>query len=291
MSISSFFQRTFFLTSLIILIPNSSAHADALGSLESYAQWVDVTNQSGVGGWTKVDSPNPVVTQGELVTAPAHGSAVPRTGDMLLDLRTESQYASGGDGANYNYAINSDDFGGVNPSTVNSGSVSLDFWICPDTWSGDLNFFTPTGIYQTSSLLNSSGDVVAAIGMYSLGNQNAPEIHYSVDGINWMSTGLQADNNSWTQVTMDVDLDAMTTTIGYTDIGSNSYQSSSLAWAGSVTDTSVTTLNIQMVDGVTKNYYDDFNFTVAASAVPEPSSACLIALGMGVLANRRRRPS
>jgi len=140
-------------TIVFTAIPKSSNFADELGSLETYAHWIDVTNLPSSGTWTKVDGPNPVVTQGELVVAPAHGTAVPRTGASILDLRTESAYASGGDGANYNYAINSDDFGGTNPSSVNSGVIDFDFWICPNTWSGDSNFFTPAGIYQTTSLV------------------------------------------------------------------------------------------------------------------------------------------
>lgn len=272
----------------LVAIPQATIFADALSSIESYAHWVDVTNQPNVGTWTKVDSPNPVVSQGELVAAPAHGSVVPRTGATVLDLRTESQYASGGDGANYNYAINTDDFGGVNPASVNSGTVSLDFWICPDTWSGDLGFFTPQGIYQTTSLLNSSGDVVASVGMFSHGNQNSPEVHYSVDGVNWSSTGLNADNKSWTNISMSVDLDSMTTTIGYTDILSNTYQSSALAWDSSITDTSVSTLNLQMVDGVGKNYFEDFSFEVVSS-VPEPTSAAMLFFGIGAWACQRRR--
>ena len=270
-------------------ISNSNSFADELGSLETYAHWIDVTNLPSSGSWTKLDSPNPVVTQGELVVAPAHGTAVPRTGAAILDLRTESVYASGGDGANYNYAINSDDFGGTNPSSVNSGIIDFDYWICPNTWSGDANFFTPAGIYQTTSLLNSSGDIVASIGMHSLGNQNSPEVHYSVDGVNWISTGLLADSSTWTNVSMSIDLDAMTSTIGFTDSASNSHVSSSLAWDGSITDTSVSTLNLQMIDGVGKNYFDDFSFSVAPSAVPEPSSAALAFVGLFVLATQRRR--
>lgn len=273
---------------LVFAIPSSFGFADALGSLETYGQWNDVTNQSSIGTWTKVDSPNPVVTQGELVTAPAHGSVIPRTGNMILDLRTESQYASGGDGANYNYEINSDDLGGTNPASVSSGVMSLDFWICPDTWSGDAGFFTPAGIYQTTSLLNSSGDVLASVGMNSLGNQNAPEVHVSVDGINWINTGLQATNATWTEVTMEVNLNTMTSTIGFTDINSNSFQSGNLAWGSSVTDTSVTTLNFQMDDGLGKNYFDDFSFT-AVTAVPEPSASELVAIGMVFLAIKRRK--
>ena len=163
--------------------------ADALESVESYASWVDVTNQSAVGQWTKVDSPNPVTDQGELVSAPAHGSVVPYDGNMLLDLRTNSFYAPGGDGANYSYTINSDDFGGLNPVTHNSGTVDFSYVTCPDTWSGEGgDTFIPEGIYQTTNLLNGNGDVLAAVGMYSLGNDNAPEVRFSVDGTNWTTT-------------------------------------------------------------------------------------------------------
>jgi len=76
----------------LVALPTASIFADALGSLETYSHWVDVTNQGSVGSWTKVDSPNPVVDQGELVVAPAHGSLAPRSGAGFLDLRTESRW-------------------------------------------------------------------------------------------------------------------------------------------------------------------------------------------------------
>ena len=283
-------MRASLITFLLFSFQGSISYADAVGSLESYAQWVDVTNQPSVGTWTKTDSPNPVVSQGELVTAPKHGSVTPRTGNMILDLRTESDFVSGGDNANYNYTINSDDLGGVNPASVSSGVVSLNFWICPNTWSRDINTFTPTGMYQTTSLLNSSGEVLASIGMFSTGDQNQPKVYLSADGVNWTDTELRAAHTTWTEVTMDINLDAMTSTIGYTDLDSESYELTDVAWDGAITDTSVTTLNFFMADGVGKNYFDDFAFsTAAATAVPEPSTSMLVLVGIGLLATKRRR--
>ena len=88
---------------------------------------------------------------------------------------------------------------------------------------------------------------------------------------------------------MSIDLDAQASTIGFTDVLSNSFESIDLDWSGSITDASVATLNFKMVDGVTKNYFDDFSFNVTAAAVPEPCSAVLAVLGAGGLAIRRRR--
>jgi len=90
---------------------------------------------------------------------------------------------------------------------------------------------------------------------------------------------------------MSIDLDAMTSTIGFTDANSSSHVSNSLAWDSSITDTTVSTLNLQMIDGVGKNYFDDFAFTVTPSAVPEPSSAALAIIGLLGLATQRRRRS
>lgn len=275
---------------LILLLNSSCLKADALESLESYAQWVDVTNQTGVGTWTKVDSPNPVTNQGELVVAPAHGSVTPYDGLHVLDLRTNSIYESGGDGANYSYSLNTDDFDGLTPATHDSGTVELSYVTCPDTWSGEGgNSFIPEGIYQTTNLYNGNGDVLASIGMYSLGNQNSPVVHFSVDGANWISTGLQADSSSWTNVSMLIDLDAKTSSFSFTDHMANTFSAPNVSWTAGITDTTVQTLNLQMDDLVSKNYFDDFQFTPTISAVPEPSSAMLFALVWVGCAVRRKR--
>lgn len=268
--------------------PLANANIVGLGGLEDYSQnFDDVTNQTSLGNWTKVDSPNPVVNQGELVTSGAFGSVSPRSGSVFLDLRTENQYVNGGDGANYNYGINSLDYGGIDPATLTSGTVDLDFWICPDTWSGDLGFFTPEGIYQTTSLLNGNGDTLLSIGMYSLGDQNSPEVHYSVDGTNWISTGLQATHGDWTNVTMSIDLDSQMSSMSFTDLSGTTFNSGSLAWNPTITDPTVQVLNFQMDIGLGKNFFDDFSFQVTAA--PEPSSGLLSLIGLfGLLIMPRR---
>jgi hypothetical protein len=88
---------------------------------------------------------------------------------------------------------------------------------------------------------------------------------------------------------MSVDLDAKTSVLEFVDTSSNSFTSSSMAWSPSITDTTVQTLNLQMVDGVGKNYYDDFSFSLTASAVPEPSSLVVALTTFCALAIRRRR--
>ena len=255
------------------------AQADvvALGGLEAYdSNFKDVTLQTTVGTWTKSDNPNPVVNQGELVTSGAFGSFAPRSGNVFLDLRTENQYVTGDDGADYNYALNQADFGGLDPSSVSNGTVELSYFICPDTFSNDIPGFVPEGIYQTTHLRNGNGDILASIGMYSLGTQNSPEVHYSVDGVNWLSTGLEASNGDWTEVELLIDLDAQTSRVGFTDLNSNVFDSGDLAWSSGITDASVQTLNFQMDDGVGKNFFDDFAFTVTPAAIPEPSGAFVI---------------
>lgn len=276
-----------------LFIP-ATACADILGGLESYQAWNDVTNQAAVGEWTKIDSPNPVAPfTGELVTAPAHGSATPRSGTMMLDLRTESSqpsYNNGGDGANYTYHMNVDDYGGVDPATHSSGTLELEYWICPNTWSNDIGFFLPEGIYQTVSLQNGNGDTLVSVGMYSLGDQNSPEVYYSVDGVNWASTGLEASNTDWSKVSLAVDLDAMTSMVSFEDTSSSSFTSGALNWDSGITDTSVQLLNFQQDIGGGKNYFDDFAFTVSSSsAVPEPSSLFLGLAGLCLFGSRRRR--
>lgn len=275
----------------IVLIVHGDARADLM-SLESYSHWVDVTNQPAAGTWTKLDGDYPVTSQGELVAAPEHGTAIPRTGATLLDLRTENQYEpdNANNGANYNYTISTGDFGGVDPAMLSSGTVELDFWICPNTWSGDTNGFVPEGvIYQETSLLNGTGDIVASVGMRSQGDSNSPEVWYRVGGDSWIDTGLIADSSTWTNVNMFVDLVGMTSRISFTDTEGDTEMSADLAWDSGITDTSVTTLNFQMIDGVTKNYFDDFAFTAIAVAVPEPSSTLAGVAAVLAFASRRRR--
>ena len=285
-----------------LLIPAGITQADvvALGGLEAYSQdFLDVTRQSDVGNWTKTDSPNPVAQQGELVTSGAFGSppfrVEPRSGEVLLDLRTEAQYVTGGDGADYSYALNQADFGGVVPSTLRNGTIDLNYFICPDTFSADANNgnggFISEGIYQRTDLRNGDGDILVSIGMFALGNQNSPEVQYSIDGINWLSTGLEADSGTWTEVELQIDLDNQTSRVGFTDSSSNTFESEALAWSPTITDTSVQALNFQMDNGVGKNFFDDFSFNVTAVAVPEPSNALVLSASLLVLMRRKRRPS
>ena len=93
---------------------------------------------------------------------------------------------------------------------------------------------------------------------------------------------------SWTNVTMSLDLDAKTSRLGFTDVNSTTVESADLAWSAPITDTTVTTLNLQMRDGVTKNYFDDFSFDLV-SAVPEPSCLMLGLVGICALTIRRVR--
>ena len=275
----------------LLSVPPKSVHADTLGNFSLYAEWQDVSTQ-GAGTWTKNDSPQ--LGQGELITAPAHNfgfPAVPRSGELMLDLRTEASYNGGGDGADYSYFMHDCDYGGLDPASFDSGTLELDYYICPDTWSNDLGFFLPEGIYQEVSLANGDGDIMASIGMYSTGNSNNPEVHYSVDGENWINTGLTADARSWTNVNIALDLDAMTTEFSYTDINSNSHTSDILDWSSGITDTTVQELNFQQIQGAGKNYFDDFSFAAVSVAVPEPSVLALAMFGLGLASIRRRRGS
>jgi len=113
--------------------PPSSVSADMLGSVESYSAWQDVSTQPGAGTWTKNDSA--VLGDGELITAPEHNfgfPAIPRTGDLMLDLRTEASYGGGGDGADYSYHMHECDYGGLDPAAFDAGTLELDYYICPD---------------------------------------------------------------------------------------------------------------------------------------------------------------
>lgn len=275
--------------SLGLLAISPSVQA-ALLSLESYNNnFEDVSLQPGAGSWTKLDAdPNSIQPGlGELVTAPAFGSSVPRTGSTMLDFRTESnEYDTEGSAANYLYNMDSTDFGGIEPATVGSGVVSLNYWICPDTWSNTNAGFTPAGIYQTTAVLNSSGDIIMSVGMRSDGTSNDPFVDYSVDGVTWLTTGLKASSGTWTEVALTLDVSNMTSQFAFTDAGSSTFTSTDLAWDSGISDASVTSLNFKMDLNVNKNFYDDFSFEV--TPVPEPSGILLAAISSSVLLRRRR---
>jgi hypothetical protein len=98
---------------------------------------------------------------------------------------------------------------------------------------------------------------------------------------------LTADNTTWTHVSISLDLDAKTTTFSYTDSSSNNFTATDVAWSSGITDTTVQTLNMQMEDLVSKNYFDDFSFS-PVSAIPEPGSATLCMLAMlGFICRRK----
>ena len=109
-----------------------------------------------------------------------------------------------------------------------------------------------------------------------------------MDGTNWISTGLQATHGDWTNVTMSIDLDSQMSSMSFTDLSGTTFNSGSLAWNPTVTDTTVQVLNFQMDIGLGKNFFDDFSFQVTAA--PEPSSGLLSLIGLfGLLMPRRTR--
>lgn len=209
----------------------------------------------------------------------------------------------GGDGANlafrndtpigtgpaiYEYSIDTFDTGGPVPASVTSGVSSVGFYFCPNP----LDVPDPSGQAHhkfTLSLKDSLGNIGMQWG-YARDNEVTWRDSPSSP---WNYTGVYADATNWDGVDIDVDLTNDTFGLMYYDVGTNTW--STMVPAGTPLGTpllNITTLRWQLEDGVAsgtggKNYFDDFSIK---TAVPEPSSFVLVALGgMALLPIVRRK--
>ncbi len=221
--------------------------------------------------------------------APAYllGGHFPGRGGDGANLAFRNDTLAGTGPAIYEYAIDTFDTGGPVPSSVTSGVSSVGFYFCPNPADPPNPAGHPTDKF-TLSLKDSLGNIGMQWG-YARDNHVAwRDSPFSP----WNYTGIYADATNWDGIDIQVDLTNDTFGLDYYDVGTNTW--STMVPAGTPLGLplqNITTLRWQLEDGVFsgtggKNYFDDFNIQ---TAVPEPSSIALVALGGLALLPRLRR--
>ena len=262
----------------------------ALRDVSTYNAGEYGTNASGPGGsatsitqndglFVKYDQGNVGPDYGELV---AHHS-IAHSGNSSLVLRSTASFGdTAGDGAQYLYNFDRRDFGGVSPTLITSGTLSMDYWMLPQT-----SFFQ-TGTATTTEFLNSAGDTIFAIGTVGQGLFDAkPYIEWK-DANGWHVTSILGNNAAWDHVFLSFDLSHDTISFSYyssltgitTDLASGVDAAAPLDNLSGILFTAE--------PNTEQNAYDDFGI-VSPIVVPEPSSMLTLLLGMACCARRRRR--
>ncbi|MBX3387447.1 MAG: hypothetical protein KF768_12835 [Phycisphaeraceae bacterium] len=201
-----------------------------------------------------------------------------------LAFRNDTPLGSGA--IRYAYALDSYDFGGFTPTSVTSGTVTMQLYFCPNPGDTPPSDGTPSPDKFTMTLKDQSGNIGLEWG-YTRTNEVTWRTSPSN---NWTTTGIIADQTDWDGVRFDIDLSNDTFSFDYYVVATNTWQN--VVPAGTALGMAMqnlTTLEWQLEDGLFagvggKNYFDDFSFIV-----PSPSAAVLLGLGTLTLSARRRR--
>jgi hypothetical protein len=188
----------------------------------------------------------------------------------------------------YDYTLDTFDFGGVAPSSVTNGIVYTSFRFCPNP-SDPPN----PGTVPRDKFIMSFKDSLGNIGL-QIGYAGDNSVYWRAGSSgSWNYPGIIADSTNWDQFTVSVDLSADTFGITYHQIVPNI--TSTLAPIGTPLGASMLDqthlgwwLSDQVAGGVGgKNFFDNFGFAV--SIVPEPSTQLLFAFGSCSMWLLRRR--
>jgi hypothetical protein len=205
-----------------------------------------------------------------------------------LALRNETPLSGGpvGGPMEYDYRLDTYDFGGTAPASVTSGVVTTSFRFCP-------NPTDPVGTPPRDKFIMSFSD----------GGNIGLQIGYAGDNIiywrpgssgAWNFPGIIANSTNWDQFPVSIDLGADTFGINYTPIATNI--TATVAPSGTplgVPMQDLTHLGWWLTDQVTggtggKNFCDAFGFAVPN--VPKPSSVLLLTMAAcSAWLPRRRR--
>ena len=188
-----------------------------------------------------------------------------RTGFSALALRSDTVAPIGP--MEYNYSLDTYDFGGPAPSSITNGIVSTDFFFCPN----------PVDQLTTEKFIMSFVDSGGNVGM-QLGYTRDNQVYWRPGNSGaWTYPGITADSTNYDGFQVDIDLTNDTFALSYYDVSTN--VTSTLAAAGTPLGNAMTDLtnlrwwlDDQTILGVGgKNFFDDFSFHV----VPEPSCGLL----------------
>jgi hypothetical protein len=186
--------------------------------------------------------------------------------------------------------LDSRDFGGMNPNSTAGSIVTLSFWICP----ADADDTDPENVLGMT-LRDSMGQSV-----FEVGYTGENILQYRMVGSsNWVNTGTVAGSTGWSEISLTLNaaadtislsargFDDGTSTLGAVDsilssaaLGLDAAALTELRW-----DVQGGALNNGALSF--KNFFDDFNFSVAP--VPEPGSALCVLCGLLFLFRRSRR--
>ena len=248
------------------------------------------TNAGGPGGsfqniapnnglFTKFDNGNVSPGYGELV---GHDT-IAHSGLGSLVLRSNAGFGdtTPGDGAQYLYNFDKRDFGGVSPTLVTSGVLTMDYWMCPQT-----SFFQ-TGTVCSTSFLNTKGDTIFSIGTVGQGLFTADPFIEWQDANGWHVTSILGNHNGWDRILLAFDLDNGTISFSYYSslTGKTTILASGVSAASTMDNVSSMLLTAQ--PDTAKNAFDDFHI-VSPLVIPEPSSLIAALVGIGCLMRRRR---
>jgi hypothetical protein len=185
----------------------------------------------------------------------------------------------------YSYQFDSRDFDGISPTLTSDYLVTTSFWNCPsqndeDVLSNVLGMTFKDSVGNSLVEIGYTGDNFL---QYRIGTES-----------NWQTTAVNLGAHGWSQITVTIDtygnkvslaakaFNDLTSTLGST---TTVFTDEVLGFdTANVTDLEI---NAVAVPGATsKNFFDDFNVTLAP--VPEPGSAVMVLLA-GLWMTRRRR--
>lgn len=208
-----------------------------------------------------------------------------RTGTCLA-LRNET-FSSAGP-MEYDYTIDTFDFGGPAPPSVTGGTVTTGFYFCPNP-----SMPSQPGVQSPQKFIMSFRDSSGTTGL-QLGYAMDNTVYWRPgnSGV-WNYTPVIADSSNYDGFTVDINLANDTFDIKYFDFSTSN--TLTLAAPGTPLGApmnDLTHLRWYLSDQVTggiggKNFFDDFSFRV--KQVPEPTAAGLFTAGALALIKMKRR--
>ncbi|MDX1965033.1 MAG: PEP-CTERM sorting domain-containing protein [Pirellulales bacterium] len=206
------------------------------------------------------------------------------TDGVALALRNDTPLGTGA--MIYDYSLDTYDFGGPTPASVNSGIVLMQFYFCPNPGDTPVPGTVPREKF-TMSLVDSVGNVGMQWG-YARDNS----VYWRDSSSNpWVPTSIVANQLNYDGMRISLDLNTDTFGVDYYVVNTNTW--STMVPAGTPMGQPMqnfTKLQWQLEDGLFaglggKNFFDDFSFTI-----PEPSTYAMLAMAaLGGLIWRRRR--